>query len=132
MRTAMRRVRSDTGCVGSGICAVECGVIMKCVIADCTVPRDVRRSDRGGDRDTDLSFACTERGDGGLTTTTGPAGGVGGYECCSRDAPSMSVMSESVDCFVSIEGRPSSADVPLLLLADGRFVLHANESAASA
>ena len=62
--TAMSRVKSETGCVASGTCGVECGVSTKCVTADCTT----LRSGRGGDSDSDTesSLACTERGEGGF------------------------------------------------------------------
>ena len=76
--TAMSRVRSDVGWVGWGTCACECGVSMKCVTADCTVARGSRLCCVGGDRETESSFAWTDRGDGGLMTTAGPCGGVGG------------------------------------------------------
>lgn len=78
MITAMSLVKMDTAWVGSGTCGWEWGVRMKFVIADCSRGCDSLLSARGGDSDTDLSFACTERGEGGCTTTTGPVGGVGG------------------------------------------------------
>ena len=126
LMTAKSREKMEACACSAAGGAIVRGVTTKCVTEDCTIGWETRRDTRGGESETESSLAWTDLGEGGLTTTTGPAGGVGGYECGSRSrsrgaAPSVSVASESVECCVSIGGR-----------GDGRFVRHAKDRAASA
>ena len=142
---ATSREKSDgaaaAGAAGSG--RRSRGVRTKCVTdagvgADEDEDEAARWRVRGGESETEESLACTVRGEGGCTSTTGPAGGVGGYECSdaavvklvvlavrlSIGVLSVRVVSESVECFVRLAGRGLGP-------AGGRFVRHANDNDAS-
>lgn len=73
LMTANSREKMDVCAACSAGAASVRGVTTKCVTADCTGERR-----GGGLSETELSLACTDRGEGGFTTTMGCAGGVGG------------------------------------------------------